>query len=324
MTFAGCIAAVLLVFSGVLSSEGQSVLVPGPDLYRTLRIRGLNIDTGEVQQAALTAALRAVDPRARMLTRAELQLVNEHDGIVRSELWAEHVGYLKLDGVYRSTGTATVDRVRAWIGSRVEGIIFDLRGARGTDLDSVDTIAGLVVSPGTKLYSITNSVGHTLSTHKTGSDLPLAAKTPVLLVVDGNTTDSSELLAASLRGRDGVMVIGKRTMGDSAVREMISVSTQSAALVATRWAVLPDGATYNGKGVVPDLYLTGAPVPDFWKSDSKQAFGREPTERVKKVVELMKRVGNDEALARAVDTLIGLKALGWHGSTENNARSSGE
>ena len=285
------------------------------DIYTVLEDRSIPFDGVAAQRGAVEGMLKAIDPRARILTSDEGGKTSKKTMLDKAEEWPEGICYLRLNGLYSEGVTGVVGRVESWLAAGRTGLILDLRGSGGDSLRAVDEVASLFVGDGAELYSILGGHHRLAEKHfsrSTGS--PVASGIPLMLAVDGDTRDASEILAAALKHRSHVILIGARTGGDTALREIIRLSPTESLYVATRWMIPVGAVAAMTNGVEPDLTVTQytrTAVPD------KAPFGRQFSEKSKRDKELMERVLGDAVLGSATDILLGLKALGIHATTTN-------
>ena len=278
------------------------------DLYRVLEEHGVSLDSNAVDRAVLNAVLGTVDRRARIVPAAEEKEPGRGKTVNAFEEWAEGICYLKLKGLYDGGSTEVLGHVRKCVAGKKTGLIIDLRGAGGTSLSCVDGIASFFTSSGSVLYEVHNGRGELLKTH-TAAECGPEPSLPLMLLVDRKTGDAAELLAFTVKGLKGIMLVGSQTMGDNAVRELLPLPGGDSVHVATGWVVSTDGKGYEGTGVLPDIHVEkgeekeGDGLPEPSKRDRPMS----DKERVDRA--LMERVAGDAVLVRATDILLGLKAL---------------
>lgn len=228
--------------------------------------------------------------------------------IETAEVWPREIGYARVNGLFAGRTRELVDLLRAWEEKQLAGGILDLRGAGGDDLDGVAALAAPFASPGSLLFSIRdrrdNDVDRRLAT---GADRP--ARLPLMVLVDESTTGAAEAFAAvatdSLRG---VLVIGRPTGGDPLIREGLELDGHTL-YIATRRLVTGNGYAMDGRaGATPNLLVTARTAqPEFEPEpgpDRRQRLDEEALDRA-----LRDRVRADPVLQRALDVVLGLKAL---------------
>lgn len=283
------------------------------DIYTVLQDRAIPFDSAVIQKGAVDGMLKAIDPRARVLPSGEKIASTKKPTLDKAEEWSEGLCYLKLNGLYDDAGIVVTNQLQSWMTAERTGLIVDLRGAGGDNLKAIDEIAVLFMGADKELFLVRDGRGRVTETHRTRPDAPAPRGLPVMLAVDSDTKDASEILAAVLKGRSRVMLIGGGTRGDAALREVVPVSKTESLYIATRWVEFPGGGSLTN-GVQPDVTITQyarTPVPE------KAPFGKEFSEKSKRDKELMERVVGDAVLGSATDLLLGLKALGVHATATN-------
>jgi len=162
----------------------------------------------------------------------------------------------------------------------VSGVVIDLRGNPGGDVDSAVQIADRFVADGW-LCQISGRV-----LPETGPDVdpvtgaPLAAwnqaltghaleGTPVVVLVDADSASAAEVLAGSLQERAEAVVLGAPTWGKGYAQALRTDESGRYALQLTNlvWT-LPSGRRLareldGGGGVVPDVEFVLSPAEDF-------------------------------------------------------------
>ncbi|HBA85470.1 MAG TPA: hypothetical protein DCZ95_15395 [Verrucomicrobia bacterium] len=274
--------------------------------------------------AEVTRLLRSLEPDpARLMVRRvneksrEAQLPREErrlPAIDKTEELPVGFCYVKLNGVYEGSGRAVVSLLRGWSESGRFGVVIDLRGAGGADLESVGDIAGLFAESGAVLFSLRDRRDQDLQVVKSAGGSHLGM--PTMVLVDRYTTGAAEVLTAALAASvRGAMVLGEPTAGDPMVREIVPLPTGEKLYVTTRKLVMANGKGYNGwEGVVPAVEISEEEnaLADYEPSTPLMG-AKELSEEEKEDRQLRERVRGDAALRRAVDVLLGLKALNIRG-----------
>ena len=223
------------------------------------------------------------------------------------------LAYLRVNGLFEGTGERIAGILIPWKEAGVDGIVLDLRGANGTDLQSVVDIASLTVLPDTELFSFHAAAERDVEVHRsTGSTL---LNIPMMILVDDKTRAASELLAATLSGFGrGAMLLGSRTSGDPMIRDQVGLSDGSILYIATRVLITTSGVRYAGTETVkPDIRVNhSADYPDYEPSAPVLTDHREVTPSEIETRDLRTYMSGDVSLTRAVDVLMGLKALNLH------------
>ena len=327
--------AVLATAAAALCGSGLALATPTVgEISALLEQRAVSYDKAQAQRAAVGALIRAEDPAAKILSKAEAaQLESVLNGTAERrcgeggaapvsytnatprtldslELWPEGIAYLKIRGLYLGSGSELLSHLRALSGSW-PGLILDLRGADGCDLASAADLASPFRGAGNALFKILDGRDQTVQTQLSAETPPL--RFLVMMLVDRDTTCAAELLAGLLSGCPNVMLIGAPTRGDPRLRELVPLTDGEVLYVATRRIVMGDGRSYGKTGIRPDVVVAAeASAAGFTGnvSSNAPAARRPASERSG----LSSRVAGDPILRRATDILVGLQALGVHGS----------
>ena len=276
------------------------------DVRRVLRDQRIAFDSNRVEQALAEALLKAVDPDARLIVD------HDHAPSVAAiaEPLAEGSLYARIDAVQAGAGDAWIAELTRQAATNRPGLIVDLRGAEGTDLRSVDQMAGLFVAGGTPLYRVLDADGQPVGDHHAETVTSNAVGGwPAMFLIDRATGQAAELLAAVIQHRCRVMLIGQPTRGDGRLRERVPLTKTESVDLPIRRVALPDGNIMT-LPVEPDILIATNEAPFVVSGESTlRNNGRPLSAKAEEDIRLMTRVQGDPALNRAVDILLGLRAL---------------
>jgi carboxyl-terminal processing protease len=143
----------------------------------------------------------------------------------------------------------------------IEGVIVDVRSNAGGPIDEGFRLAGQFI--GGNLIELRPSKSRLDA--RPGLLLPRLKDTPLLILVDAQSKNTSELFAASLQARKRARVIGVRTPGEATIQQSFEYGDGSRLYLATQEAYLPDGTRIAEHGVTPDVILE----PDWFRYSEK-------------------------------------------------------
>lgn len=279
---------------------------------------GIVVDTNKARRAAIQAVATAADPLSRLLSADEAGTIAEegNDGIQAVkrkpveliEKWPGQICYMKFNGLYRRTGPEIIEAISGATNG-VTGMILDLRGAAGTGLDCVESIAGLFVGDDREIFCVRGGNGVELDRRSTKKCGRLGM--PAVFLVDEGTSAAAELLAAVVKGGFEVLLIGRTTRGDPLIREKVALKGGEVLYIGTRRVVPLLGEDCGHGGVKPDIVVqamepvvgvtgTNAPPRVAEKTPDKDESGRDA---------LAERTKTDPVLRRSADVLMGLRTL---------------
>ena len=223
--------------------------------------------------------------------------------------------YARVNGMFPGCGEIVAGTMRKWAEVGKFGVVLDLRRAAGDDLGSVAAIANLFSEPNTLLFSLRDVADNDVEAVR--SEPGAALGMPLLVLVDERTAGASEVLAATLRGSGkGAILVGRPTAGDPEIRTRIRLADGEWAYVATRRLVTADGTTYDGSiGVQPDMLvdIDSENYREYIPDRPLLTDPRQTTDEEREANRLKEAIRGDTGLIRAVDVLLGLKALNIRG-----------
>ena len=201
--------------------------------------------------APLSPALGSIFASADLLARTELSRLGNVDFGVIDE-GAGRVGYLKLPDLASDGTVGALREAIARLEARgVGALVLDLRGNPGGRLVTMMQVAGLFTS-GFLWRAVTNwalplpypAIG------------PLASALPLVVLIDGNVHSAAEGLAGALQARGRAVLVGERTAGNVEAILPFCLRDGSQAWIATGVLAPLTGATWEGRGVEPDLAVS--------------------------------------------------------------------
>jgi carboxyl-terminal processing protease len=327
--------------------EGR-IYSPGLDITLTndaIRVTALDTESGlelrptdslleidgeaitELGRFALMARLNTVSNGAVALTLEAL------DGSIRTQVversaavlpdfeppvaWPFDLVYLRLHRIRPDTATRLTAELSAVGLAEAYGLVLDLRGADGSDLDAMEAVAALFAVPGAQLFTMRDPLDQDLRV-ATAADVS-AYRMPIMVLVDQQTGGAAEILAAVLRDSiRGAMLFGATTAGDFLLRDVVPLDAETQAWLVTRRLVTADGSVYDGHhGVRPDVRI----APERATTTELPPVRSTRTELIEEELaqeQLLMQTRGDAALRRAVDVLMGLRALDIRPHGANN------
>jgi hypothetical protein len=320
----GCVVARLCFVLAALGGPAVRAAPTVKEVREILSRHGVVGDSEIVEASAVAGFLSALDRHAGILTEAEVSALTTGRSVTVADEWPQSIGYLRTEGLRRDAGREITGRLDAWMSRGLKAFVIDLRGAGGNDLESLDRIAGRFAATNATLYRLLNSSNRVVAVHRAGADALLAGRADVVVLVDGRTSGASEMLAALLKHRPGVLLLGSRTEGDARHREVIPLPDGRFLYVATQRFAPGDGPPAGADGVEPDLAIgtNAIPTPEV-RRDQVHGVVRAASEAERVASDLARRAGGDPALVGAADALLALRALNLHASATNTTSSAG-
>lgn len=183
----------------------------------------------------------------RAVLATEAVTVGKLDGDVTS---------IKIEAFTKGVGGQVRAAVRAAVRAGSRGVLLDLRGNSGGLVTEAVTVSSVFLDGG--LVATYDVHGRQRALYASdGGD----TDTPLVAVVDGGTMSAAELLAGALQDRGRAVVVGSRTFGKGAVQMPSELPDGSVAELTVGHYSLPDGRNVDGRGIEPDLTVSGGSAP---------------------------------------------------------------
>lgn len=200
----------------------------------------------EGSRVALTVR-RGEEEREFELRREELEL--------RAVSWAlvpeTDVALLRLSSF--SAGAA--GELKAAVAEAREagatGFVLDLRDNPGGRVEEAKAVAEVFLDPGEVIYIREDASGGEEEVR--ASNDAGAISSPVVVLVNGGTASSAEIVAGALRDNERATVVGETTFGTGTVLAQQPLSDGSAILLGIAEWLTPDGDFIRDSGIEPDV-----------------------------------------------------------------------
>ncbi|MEI6082763.1 MAG: S41 family peptidase [Verrucomicrobiota bacterium] len=225
------------------------------------------LDAKKLNAASVAGLLQMLGAGAKLLTAEEAASNSTvvtptvdltHEPLARVEAIQPDIGYIRLVDVTPETALALDTEFKKFADAKVTGYILDLRFADGTNYAAAAIVASRFLTAGVEVFQLKQSTGepqvfHTVEAPKTlASEL---ANAPLMLLVNGDTRGSAEVLVGALRAQDRGIVIGGPTSGLPVAWEDVKLSDGRVLRLATAKISFPKGgATFPG-GLIPDIMV---------------------------------------------------------------------
>jgi carboxyl-terminal processing protease len=176
--------------------------------------------------------------------------------VVTKTLANGSVAYIAVSGINAPASSQFDLALTKALAAGRRNIIVDLRGNLGGYVADAVKIASEFIPTGTIAYQVDSS-GTTTEITATAGGHATDGQAKLVVLVDGNTASSAEILAAALQARGTAKLIGSKTYGKGVVQEWLPLANNFGGihLTVARW-LTPDKVWIQGKGLQPDIAVS--------------------------------------------------------------------
>lgn len=152
-----------------------------------------------------------------------------------------------------------VTKARAELGPKLRGLVLDLRGNPGGLLDQAVEVSDLFINDG----PIVSTRGRHPESRQfyNARHGDIAAGLPLVVLVDGRSASSAEIVSAALQDRGRAVVVGTTSYGKGTVQTVVRLPNDGEMTLTWSRFHSPSGYALHGLGVMPSLCTTNGPRP---------------------------------------------------------------
>lgn len=172
------------------------------------------------------------------------------------------IGYIVLSEFTPQTGEQMLKSVKDLMKQGIKGLIIDERNNSGGAVDGAMQVANIFLPANKTLVTIQGKKGSNRDQRyiSTGSTL-VPKDLPIVLLTNGGSASSSEILAAALKDNNRATLIGTKTFGKGVVQDVFKFG-DGYAQVTTAHYYTPTGENIHKKGIEPDIMVEDIKLED--------------------------------------------------------------
>jgi carboxyl-terminal processing protease len=258
----------------------------------------------------LTIRREGKEPFDVKLTRATIRIQS-----VRSHLEGDVIGYIRITTFNEQTDVGlnnAMKNLKQQGGSKLSGLILDLRNNPGGLLDQAVAVADAFLDKG----EIVSTRGRRSEDAQRYNARPgdIAGGLPVAVLINGGSASASEIVAGALQDHHRAILLGTKSFGKGSVQTIIPLPGHGAMRLTTARYYTPSGRSIQAKGIDPDIVVDAAKIektPEkgdkaVTASDLKKDDSGDGSPEQTSVDPTIMGTPADYQLARAVDMLRGI------------------
>lgn len=173
------------------------------------------------------------------------------------------IGYIRLNEFSSHAAEQMRRAIEELSKQKVDGFVLDLRGNPGGLLQASIEISRMWMNDG----SIVRTVDRKGRDEEISANQSALTKLPLVVLVDGNSASSSEILTGALKDNGRAVVVGSQTFGKALVQSVHNLADGSGLAVTIAHYYTPKGTDISHKGITPDVSI------DLTEADQKRLAG---------------------------------------------------
>lgn len=189
-------------------------------------------------------------PLTISLTRARIELPTVKQSLKQEG--RSRIGYIRLNEFSAHAAEQMRRAIQELNTKKVDGFVLDLRGNPGGLLQASIEISRMWLDQG----SIVRTVDRKGKDEEMAANQSALTKLPLVLLVDGNSASSSEILTGALKDNGRATVVGSQTFGKALVQSVHNLADGSGLAVTIAHYYTPRGTDISQKELLPMSRLT--------------------------------------------------------------------
>lgn len=195
----------------------------------------LEIQRGEAQNLTLA------------LVRARIELPTVRYSM--RQIGKTRIGYIRLNEFSSHAADQMRKAIQELAKQSVDGYVLDLRGNPGGLLQASIEISRMWMDQG----AIVRTVDRKGKDEEMTANQSALTKLPLVVLVDGNSASSSEILTGALKDNGRATIVGTQTFGKALVQSVHNLADGSGLAVTIAHYYTPKGTDISHKGIAPDV-----------------------------------------------------------------------
>ena len=187
------------------------------------------------------------------------------------------IGYIRVTEFDSVTVNKFSEALYTVKNSAARGIILDLRGNPGGNLDAVVDMCNMILPEGMIVYTEDKYGNREEYTCDGENELQL----PLVVLVDMNSASAAEIMAGAIKDYGIGTLVGTTTFGKGIVQQIMSFRDGSAVKLTISAYYTPNGNNIHGIGIEPDVlcefdgeaYYGSEDHPDNQLEKAKEVLG---------------------------------------------------
>jgi len=174
--------------------------------------------------------------------------------VIKQRIEPDDIGYVRLSQFTEQADAGlkqAVKTLKQQAGGKLRALILDLRNNPGGLLDQAVAVSSDFVDQGEIVSTRARHSEDAQRWDAKGTDI--AAGLPLVVLINGGSASSSEIVAGALQDHHRAVLLGTRSFGKGSVQTVIPLPGNGAMRLTTARYYTPSGRSIQGLGIAPDV-----------------------------------------------------------------------
>ncbi len=216
----------------------------------------------------------------------EFQLIRENIRInpVEGKVINKNIGYIEFTSFDENTSEEFKSKYEELQKQNIKSLIIDLRNNGGGIVDEALEIADYILEKDKViLYEVDKNNNEKIMKSK---EDPIV-NVPTVILTNGNTASSSEILAGALKDNGKAVIVGEKTYGKGVIQQLLTLPDGSGLKITCEEYLTPNKTKINKIGIEPD---SNVKLPDTVKNVLN--IEEKDDTQLKKAIEILNEKNN--------------------------------
>ncbi len=199
---------------------------------------------GEEGSSVKLEILRGTETKTFELKRESIK-VNPVEG----KILENEIGYIEFSSFDEDTAKDFKSKYEELQKQGIKSLIIDLRNNGGGIVDEALEIADYIADKGSiLLYEVDKNNNEEIKKSENNPTITL----PIIILTNGNTASSSEILAGALKDLGKAKICGTKTYGKGVIQQVLTLPDGSGLKITSQKYLTPNKTEINKIGIEPD------------------------------------------------------------------------
>lgn len=171
----------------------------------------------------------------------------------------KQIGYIQITDFNSKTSLQFQNAIKELQDDGAKKFIIDLRHNGGGTMDAAANILDFLLPEGEIIHVRNESSEVSVRNYSDESCI----NAPIVILVDSKSASASEIMVSAMMDFDAATIMGTKTYGKSLIQRTHTLKDGSMIKLTVGEYVKPDGSSYNGEGLNPDISLTPSYSNDY-------------------------------------------------------------